>query len=292
MKISDEVLIEELKNRLDDNKKALFDMSVMNGKLESLNAKLADSERLKGDFLSNIRNEINNPLTSIMGSAKQLARGNMDLETANRVAQMIYNEALDLDFQLRNIFTAAELEAGETTLGVSNVDIGMLIRDVIDSFSHRVLEKRLIIETRWNVPQEAGDQLYFKTDAEKLDRILSNLLANAIEFNKDGKSVKITVGKEDNRLNISFEDEGIGIPDEQRENIFARFRQLDCGARRSHRGHGLGLSITKALAEMLDGKVSFSRADGGGCIFSIIMKEAETETGIETVSEESNEFIF
>ena len=71
--MSDDVLLEELKKRFLDTKKALHDMRVMNEKIEKLNVKLAESERLKTNFLSNIRNEINNPLTSILGMARQLA---------------------------------------------------------------------------------------------------------------------------------------------------------------------------------------------------------------------------
>jgi signal transduction histidine kinase len=289
--ISDDVLVDELQKRLEDNRKALHDLRVMTRKLETLNVKLAESEALKGDFLSNIRNEINNPMTSIMGLAKQIAGNDVDPETARRMARMIHNEAFDLDFQLRNIFSAAELEAGEATLCVSKIDVELLVRDLIESFSHRALEKRLTMNIVWDIPQEAGAPFYFKTDAEKLDRILSNLLANAIEFNKEGKSVTITITQKNNHLTISVEDDGIGISCEQRASLFARFKQLDSGARRSHRGHGLGLSITKALVELLEGTVAFT-SDDSGCLFTVSINEAESGAWADTLSEEGNEFIF
>ena len=290
--ISDELLIEELQKRLTDNKKALNDLRVLTTKMETLNLKLADSEAMKGNFLSNIRNEINNPLASIMGLSKQLARGKADSLTAPGMAQTILNEAFDLDFQLRNIFTAAELEAGESTLSVSRVDIDSLIRNLLDSYNHRLAEKKLTVELAGNISPVAGGPAYFNTDSEKLELILSNLLANAIEFNKEGKKVKIAVIREENRLVISLEDEGIGIPLEQRNNLFTRFRQLDTGARKVHRGHGLGLSITKALAELLDGKIVCSSAACGGCIFTLSINEAGSGTLAETLSEEGNKFLF
>ena len=98
--ISDEILIEELQKRLSDNKKALIDLRVLTKKLETLNAKLAEAEAVKGNFLSNIRNEINNPLASIMGISKQLVGGKAGPETSQRMAQTLLNEAFDLDFQL------------------------------------------------------------------------------------------------------------------------------------------------------------------------------------------------
>ncbi len=291
-KISDDVLIEELKSRLVENRKALHDLRVLTKKMELVNAKLADSEALKGDFLSNIRNEINNPLTAILGLSRQIAGGRVDPESTQRMAEMIHNEAFDLDFQLRNIFLAAELESGESTLSISRVDVSTLIRNLIDSFGHRASEKNLTMDIVWNAPRESSAPFYFSTDPEKLEGILSNLLANAIEFNKDGKNVKVLVGNEGKLLTISVEDEGIGIPEEQRQNMFARFKQLDTGTQKAHHGHGLGLSISKALAEMLDGKVTFTTAANGGCIFTVSISEADTGVGVETVSEEGNEFIF
>jgi signal transduction histidine kinase len=290
--ISDDDLIEELKKRLDNTKKALYDLRVVNKKLTSVNEKLAESEALKSNFLSNIRNEINNPLTSIMGISRQIAGGNIDRETTHRVAQLIHNEAFDLDFQLRNIFSAAELEAGEATRSISKVNMDTFVCGLIDSFSHRAAAKNARIEVVWDAPRETEDTFYFRTDPEKLERVLANLLANAIEFNDKGKRVKISIGKEENRLNISVEDEGIGIPEEQRKNLFARFKQLDSGSRKAHHGHGLGLSITKALVEVLDGKITFASAPGGGSIFTVSINEAGTEMGAETHSEEGNEFIF
>jgi signal transduction histidine kinase len=290
--ISDDILIEELQKRLSDNRKALNDLKVLNKKMAALNTKLADSEAVKGNFLSNIRNEINNPLASIMGISKQLACGKTDLETTQRMAQTILNEAFDLDFQLRNIFTAAELEAGEATMDVSRVDIDSLVRNLLDSYNHRAAEKKLTIDMAWNVAQKAAEPVYFNTDSEKLEIILSNLLSNAIEFNKEGKKIKITIIREEHRLIVSIEDEGIGISAEQREKLFIRFGQLDTGSRKIHRGHGLGLSITKALAEMLDGKIAFATAAGGGCIFTISINEAGSGVQTETLSEEGNEFLF
>jgi len=290
--ISDDFLVEELKKRLSDNKKALGDLRVLTKKLETLNEKLAESEAVKGNFLSNIRNEINNPLASIMGISKQLAGGTADLETAKLMAQTIHNEAFDLDFQLRNIFIAAELEAGEADLSISRVDIDSLLRGLFDSFSHRAAEKHVTMELVWDIFRKTGEPVFFSTDAGKLELILSNLLANAIEFNKDGKVVNVEISREEQELTVRIEDEGIGIPAEQRDNLFTRFRQLDSGMRKAHRGHGLGLSITKALVEMLDGRISFASSATGGCIFTISLKESVGGSETETTSEEGNELLF
>ncbi len=101
-KLSDEQLVEELKFRLDQSRKSLHDLSVVNRKLVEMNHKLEESEALKSNFLSNIRNEINNPLNSIIGLASQLAAMVKRPEVSELVT-MIFSEAFHLDFQLRNI---------------------------------------------------------------------------------------------------------------------------------------------------------------------------------------------
>jgi signal transduction histidine kinase len=134
--------------------------------------------------------------------------------------------------------------------------------------------------------------LTFKTDPDKLQKALANLLANAIEFNREGKRVIVRAWRERERLNISIEDEGIGIPESDRKKVFDRFVQLDAGIRKRHKGHGLGLSITKALIEMLDGNVRLTGTEGEGCVFTVSIAELGTDRAVDITSSDGNEFIF
>ena len=286
-RIDDAMLLEELKKRFDENRIAVSNLRAMTQNLEAVNEKLRQSESLKSDFLSNIRNEINNPLMSIMGMAKQIVDRKADAETARTMAGTIYHEAFDLDFQLRNIFAAAELEAGESMVSVAQVDVATLIRGQIAVFGHKAAEKRVTMEF------EPGEgPLLFRTDPDKLQKALANLLANAIEFNHEGKRVAIRAWRAGGRLNISITDEGIGIPETDRKKVFDRFVQLDTGVRKRHKGHGLGLSITKALVEMLDGTVTLTGAEGKGCVFTVSIAELGTDRGVDVTSGDGNEFIF
>jgi signal transduction histidine kinase len=281
----DEALLNELRVRLEENRIAVANLRTMTQNLEALNEKLRQSEALKSDFLSNIRNEINNPLMSIMGLAKQVADGKADKETARSMAGMIYNEAFDLDFQLRNIFAAAELEAGEAAMSVAQVDVASMVRGVIAEFGHKATEKNV------TVLFEPGE-VSFKTDPDKLQKVLANLLANAIEFNREGKRVTIKTWRDARMLNIAIIDEGVGIPEADRKKVFDRFVQLDRGVRKRHKGHGLGLSITKALVEMLDGTVTLSGAEGQGSVFTVSLAEMGAGRAVDVISGDGNEFIF
>lgn len=290
-RIDDVMLLDELKKRFEESRIAVTNLRVMTQNLEAVNEKLRQSEGLKSNFLSNIRNEINNPLTSILGLSRQIVDKQMDAENARALALVIYAEAFDLDFQLRNIFSAAELEAGDTAPSVALVDVCALLRSQIAAFEHKAAEKRVTIEFSCEHCEGSG-ALAFKTDPDKLQKIVANLLANAIEFNLEGKRVLVRLWNADSTLHISFTDEGIGIPEADRKKVFDRFVQLDSGVSKRHKGHGLGLSITRSLAEMLDGTVTLAAATGGGCVFTVSIRELETGQPVEVTSGNGNEFIF
>jgi signal transduction histidine kinase len=290
-RIDDEMLLEELRRRLEENAMAVSNLRAMTQNLEKLNEKLRQSEALKTDFLSNIRNEINNPLASIMGMAKQIMDKNMDAETVRSMLAAVYHEAFDLDFQLRNIFAAAELEAGETQMSLAKVDVAALVRGQIAAFEHKAVARSVTLA--FNCPACARDGSFvFTTDPDKLQKVLANLLANAIEFNIEGKSVTVTADRSGIQLKLSIADEGFGIPEQDQKRIFDRFVQIDTGVRKRYKGHGLGLSIVKALVEMLGGKIELSGRHGQGCVFTVAVPEMESATPVDIISADGNEFIF
>ena len=261
--------------------------------LEAVNDRLRESESLKTNFLSNIRNEINNPLTSIMYLSQQIMEErNPALSTIRKTFGLVYAEAFDLDFQLRNLFAAAEIEAGEHTLGVSNVDIDVVIQNTIRSFKHRMDQKNIEIIYSYEELNASGEKRLFKTDSGKLKLVLSNLLSNAIEFSEDSGIIELEAKRDGENVTIAFRDYGIGFHMDYEKVIFERFRQLDTGARRKHRGHGLGLSITKDLIDLLGGTISATSAQGKETLFAVSIHEAEPAAGTDVFSDDGNVFIF
>jgi signal transduction histidine kinase len=273
--INDKELLGEISRRLDEYNKTMHDLKIVNKQIEKVNRKLQESEALKGNFLSNIRNEINNPLTSIMGLSHQMMQGEVDPSEIGEVAKCIHKEAFDLEFQLNNIFIAAEIEAGEVGIGVANVEVERFIKGIVGNYAHKIDEKRLDVL----VECEGGDSLVFKVDPVKLNTIIVNLLSNAIEYNFEGKKVLLRAWKEDGELIVSVADEGIGISMEEKESIFDRFSQLDSGSGKAHRGHGLGLSVVKSLLNQLGGNIDVSSTAGGGCTFIVSMPEFKGGVG-------------
>lgn len=282
--LTDDELLNEIRQRLEFNRNALSDLRILTHKLEEMNEKLKNSEQVKGRFLSNIRNEINNPLSAIMGLAGQLGSGLDGAGESAGVAGMIYAEAFNLDFQLQNIFMAAELEAGEAVPDYALVDVAAVIAGSVNKLCRRTAEKQVQISTA----RATGGS--FPTDAQKLELIVVNLLANAVEFNVPGGRVDISASVDDRGLEIAIADTGPGIAAADREAIFDRFRQLDTGTTKEHRGHGLGLSICWALAELLGGTIDVDSRPGAGSRFVLVLPRPAAEVGVR--APDANLFLF
>lgn len=285
--ISDEDLLNELKLRIDQNNKALSDLTVVNRKLLELNHKLQDSETLKSNFLSNIRNEINNPLNAIMGLADQISFLSTDNDITT-FAGIIASEAQNLDFQLKNIFMAAELEAGMSEPEPSRVSICALAQDVINSHTSSARQKNITIKIDCQELQLAD----FCTDASKLQVILSNLLANAIEFSHEGDSVEISATVQEGRLLLNVRDNGIGINPDDFHRIFDRFVQLDTGTQRQHHGHGLGLCVVKSLLDLMGGTITIKSQPEAGSVFAVTIPEIIREDEEMMFADGGNLFLF
>ena len=267
--------IKELKERFDSNESELKGLRELAGELEQANSKLMESEKLKSHFLSNLKNELNNPLASLISLSRELIDVKDEVER-DSISAMIYYESLSLDFQLKNILAAAELEAGGTKLRRTIVDVGMLIEDCLSSFIPMIKEKCL--EVIKDFPEEG---IHLNTDADKLYQIILNLLSNAVVFNRDYGRLIIRSEVADSRFIISVTDDGIGIAQEYHEMIFDRFRELYMGTTKKFKGHGLGLSVAKAMADHLDGEISVESRPAKGSKFTYTMPADLRQSGVD-----------
>ena len=265
---------------------SLRETETLNRKLIEINERLRRSEALKGQFLANMRNEINNPLNAILGLGVELERGGVPPGRDGTIGRMIAREAAGLDFQIRNIFCAAELEAGEAAPEVTRVDPASVLRDAMDSL--RYLAEDRAVAVALEAPEAAAA---FHTDPEKFRLIAVNLLANAIKFSPEGGAVTVRLEEAGGGVALSVEDRGLGIRPEDQGLIFERFRQLDSGVARLHQGQGLGLAVVQALVELLGGEIDLASRPGAGSVFTCrIPDQAPADPGRSSL--DGNLFFF
>jgi signal transduction histidine kinase len=288
-KVSNERLLAELKKRFDRNDEVMHDQRRLLRQLEKINQRLIHSEQIQSRFLSNIRNEINNPLTAILGMSRQLMTGLPDKTKYEKTASMIFSESFRLNFQLQNIFLAAELEAGQAQPYVMDVHVNKLIEYTLENFSHLINQKNLTV----TINSELSQQSTFRTDPEKLEVILSNLIINAIEFTTAPGEIAISTQQQnDGTLSITLKDTGEGIAEENINVIFDRFVQLNNGSTKNHPGHGLGLSVVHSMLELLGGKVEVVSRVNKGTAFLITIPPSPDTTPAKGDSHDGNEFLF
>ena len=289
--LSDQELLDELLKRFEETKNALHEVQELNNELILVNKKLEESEAMKSHFISNITNEIINPFSSILALSKNI----MSVEKENwkkvfSMVSLIYSEAFQLDFQLRNIFVAAKIEAGEIQPEILNVDVRHLVESVIESFKYETKKKKLTIDFQFNIDDTSGGTYFFKTDPEKLRLILANLMSNAVKFSYENNKIDVLVWEKDKFLYVSVKDYGAGVSQENQKIIYDRFKRLDSGINSINRGHGLGLSINKALLDHLNGKIDIQSVIGEGSNFTINIPEKERS--IDGYASDGNELFF
>lgn len=260
---------EELRKEYNDLQKRYDELAA---NLYRVNNKLKESEALKGHFISNITNEIINPFSSILLLAENMQHLKDDEITKSKeMAALIYNDAFHLDFQLKNIFAAAAIEAGKDGLKPVSVDLKQLLRKVIRFFERNIQSKDVSINLVFDDKDNSELFSSFITDEEKLELILKNLLDNAIKFSSEKGQIDVTVSVAAEGCSISVFDQGKGIPKEKMQEIFDRFKQLNDRIDSVNTGHGLGLSIVHSYIQFLNGDMKLVENDGGGTgvIFTI-----------------------
>ncbi len=243
--------------------------------LSKVNEKLHDSEQLKGHFISNITNEIVNPFTSVLALAqniKQLKEG--DMVQAHRMADLIFIEAFHLDFQLKNIFAAALIEAGKEDLKRTSFRPDEMCDQIVRYFEALMSKKNIHLVVSYINNELPGTAISLISDRDKIELILKNLISNSIKYSPDHAVIELKFILGQGHLAIEVSDHGKGILTADRKIIFDRFKQLDEKINSINTGHGLGLSIVQSYTEMLGGKVSLNDNPDGGLQITVSIPES------------------
>ena len=236
-----------------------------NRELEVLYDKLKAAEALRTQFFSNVSHELRTPLALILGPVERLLTEEGLTEAQRRGLETVARNGRLLLKQVNDLLDASRLEAGKMETRYSQADLAALVRVTAAFFASAALERRL------SHTVEVPERLDAQVDAEKLQRVLINLLSNAFKFVPEGGQVRTTLREEAGQARLTVEDTGPGVKPEQRQLIFERFRQGDGGTTRSVGGTGLGLAIVKDFVELHRGTITVDEAPGGGARFTVTL---------------------
>jgi PAS domain S-box-containing protein len=247
-------------------------------KLREQAEQLALANRYKSEFLANMSHELRTPLNSILILSEQLKHnvgGNLSSKQISH-ADIIHRSGSDLLNLINDILDLSKVEAGRMTLVLEAVSVRELVAALETSFRPLADAKGLMLNC-----QVAEDvPTHVRTDNQRLHQILRNLLSNAIKFTEHGRvEVTVTVMRNDlplkllttEALCLTVRDTGIGIAPSQHETVFQAFRQADGSTSRRFGGTGLGLTISRQLAELLGGVLTLDSKLGLGSAFSLLL---------------------
>ncbi len=249
--------------------------------------KLHEIEAMKLRFFTNISHEIRTPLTLILGPLNQvIEQGNVDGDSKGKL-QLVKRNADQLLKLINQLLDFRKLEARKHTIHYEKADILFFVRSILESFQSMALEKGV------SLTLNAGTESFIGWfDGDKLQKILNNLLSNALKFTDPGGWVEVIFNAEDNPASdgsgktsfysITVRDTGKGIPAKNISKIFERFEQAS--NTKDYSGSGIGLSITREFVKLMGGDIEVDSVEGKGSTFVVrlpVLSDAEVNVDIQ-----------
>ena len=268
--------------KADITKRKLAEIALKNREQELISARSAaeSASRTKSDFLANMSHEIRTPLTAMLGYADLMLDQEVDQETLQNHLGIIKKSGSHLLTIINDILDLSKIESGKMNLDNQRFSPLELIQEVISFFQVRAQSKYLVlnVEIKGKIPET------IHSDAVRLRQILINLIGNAIKFTERG-SVIIGVSyelKDKPELMIRISDTGIGISEEQIKGLFMPFAQADSSITRKFGGTGLGLTICRRMANLLEGDITVTSQLKVGSTFTVTINPGDL-TGIHFI---------
>jgi PAS domain S-box-containing protein len=232
-----------------------------------------EAERLKDEFVSTVSHELRTPLTSISGYVDLLLDGaaGEQSEEAQHFLTIVQQNGRRLIALVNDLLDMSRIEAGQIGLRREEIDLAAQLRGVVTAFAPQVAAKQqaLLLQLPPSLPP-------IWADVQRTEQIFSNLVSNAHKYTPAGGAITVAVGTEVNAVRIDVSDTGIGLSDEEQANLFTRFFRAGNRAARAERGTGLGLVISRALAELHGGTIKVRSTPGQGSTFSVMLPLRES----------------
>ena len=258
--------LEDYKHHLEDKVESRTKaLEAMNSQLELAIAQAEQANQLKSRFLANMSHEIRTPLTAIMGFTEQLLHNDKIANDKQHLSTILRNSKHLLEL-INNILDLSKIEAEKLAVDQAPINVVQLVHDIESIIEPLAKEKQLTLNINYELPLPRT--IY--SDITRLKQILINVANNAVKFTEQG-NVSICVHFHQKRKMLEFvvTDTGIGMSENQIKRVFKPFEQADATTTRRFGGTGLGLCISKNLAQLLGGDVVLKSEIGKGSKFSI-----------------------
>ncbi|QDK82220.1 response regulator [Spirosoma sp. KCTC 42546] len=230
-------------------------------------------DELKTRFFSNITHELRTPLSLILTPVEKLLQGNRLDNSTSQTLALVQRNANQLLRLINQLLDLSKLEANSMPVSFMRGEVSEFVSQLVDSFRPAAEQKGITLQ--YTADELPPEQLF---DADKWEKILTNLLSNALKFTGAGGTIQVTLKPdasvtipETPRVLISVKDSGIGISSDNLPHIFNRFYQVDYSSTRHYEGTGIGLSLVKELVDLVGGAIYVDSQPGVGTTFSVTL---------------------
>jgi signal transduction histidine kinase len=237
--------------------------------LERANQRLRDLDRARTDFIAGVSHDIRNPLNNIIAPLTAVSAQAEELKPRHRrFVELALRGATRIDSMISDLLELARLETGASTLHVQHLDLRDLLSSLLET------TRPFATSRGYDLAFEApGHPVWVVVDGEKIERVVNNLLSNALKYSRPGTTVTLALRDEHRHVSISVVDQGPGIAPADLERIFGRYTRLGAGSRAGP-GTGLGLAIVKEFVALHQGEVQVESAVNQGSTFRVILPRA------------------
>jgi two-component system phosphate regulon sensor histidine kinase PhoR len=226
-------------------------------------------ELVRQEFLSNVSHELRTPLTAIIAFVETLEDGALDEpENARRFLSAVRRNAERMRDLINDILELSAIEAGTVPVEPRHMRLSPLVAECFTALAAPAADRNVTLRS------EVGSDVFVYADARRLEQMLTNLVDNAVKFNREGGEVSVSHEREGGRDRVHITDTGEGIPPEHLPRIFERFYRVDRARSREMGGTGLGLAIVKHLARTHGGEATVRSTPGQGSTFTVELPAA------------------
>jgi PAS domain S-box-containing protein len=249
-------------------------LSLLVRELDEQRAVAFEASRLKSEFLANTSHELRTPLTAILGFLRLIMDGAVkDPEKQREFLTIAHESAESLLNIINDVLDLAKIEAGRLEIHFAPVPVRAILDDVQTLFKHQMKSKGL----KFNI-EGADRKLVIWGDADRTSQVLTNLLSNSMKFTDRGGSITVACKEENELIVFTVEDTGMGMARDDLEKVFSSFYQVDGSTTRQEGGTGLGLTISRRLAELMDGTLKLDSSGAGeGMTARLTLREFASE---------------
>ena len=262
--------LQESVQKLNKGQKAMLlmveDLNQTSKELKEANIKLKGLDHLKSMFIASMSHELRTPLNSIIGLTGIILQGisGKITEVQRKELMMVKNSANHLLVLINDIIDVSKIEAGKVELVIEELDLSELIQEVSNSFKIAVDKKGLKLSL------ETPERLIIKSDKRRAKQVIINLMSNAVKYMDKGE-IEIKAAKKDECVEVSVADTGIGIKKENIKMLFKQFSRIHVAGMTRVEGTGLGLYISKKIADLLGGEIEAKSEFGKGSKFTFTL---------------------